>query len=69
MSIWVNKLLHLGLFALVVSFKKELGIPLGEASPSWVLSALVVASEKQSYRVSAIGSCLAYVIDLNSSIF
>ena len=71
MSLWayeLNIVISLGLFALVVWFKKELGIPLGEASPSWVLSALVVASEKQSNRVSAIRACLAYVIDQSLSI-
>jgi hypothetical protein len=33
-----------------------------------ILSALVVAIEKQSNRVSAIGACLAYVIGLNLNI-
>ena len=52
----------------MVWFKKKLSIPFGEASSSWILSALVVAIEKQSNRVSAIGACLAYVIDLELNI-
>ena len=60
--------IHIFVYAFVVWFKKKLSIPLGEASSSWILSALVVAIEKQSNRVSAIKACLAYVIDLNLNI-
>ena len=72
MSMWayeLNIVISFGLFALMVWFKKGLSIPLGEASPSWVLSVFMVAIEKQSNRVSAIGACLAYVIDFELNIF